>query len=159
MIKNLLKLGIISALLSVLLATTLLLQSCLPDKADITQWQLVTDCDLHIESCRATNGDQSLEISIVPKPIPVARTLGVEVMMENLTAERMQIDISGINMYMGFNRVPLSETEPNLWQGSSMLAFCTLDEMEWQVTVILHHADNTQTQIPFSLITTNSRRP
>lgn len=156
--KSLLKYAIIGSFL----LASLSLQGCLTDKNTNTiQWPLLTDCDLHLEACTATKEEQSLQLSIVPKPIPVARSLGVEIIMENLSADKVELDISGLNMYMGFNRVSLSQTQPNLWQGSSMLAFCTLDKMEWQITVILHHTDpetqiKSQTQIPFSLITTNS---
>ncbi len=147
-----------------LFLASLSLLGCQADNnANITQWPLVTDCDLHYEACTSHNAEQSLQLSITPRPIPVARTLEVEVILENIVADKIEIDISGLNMYMGFNRIFISETEPNLWQGKSMLAFCTLDKMEWQVTVILHHKDqeqgeSKQTQIPFSLITTNSRR-
>lgn len=144
-----------ASIIAVALGLTIGLSGCSQDEGAVTQWQMVTDCDLHTASCTAKNGDQSVSLTINPHPIPIARPLGIEVNINNLQADKIELDISGLNMYMGFNRVPLKSTKPNYWIGTSMLAFCTTEKMEWQVTLILHHQDK-QTQIPFSLITTNS---
>jgi hypothetical protein len=56
-------------------------------------------------------------------------------------------------MYMGYNRVNLTQTAPNEWQGKSILSFCTIDEMQWQLTLLIDLADGRQVQAPFPLIT------
>ena len=128
------------------------LSGCSQDQGEVTQWNMITDCDLHSSSCTAVNNNQSVTLTINPHPIPIARPLGLEVTVKNIQTDKIELDISGQNMYMGYNRVPLKSTKPNYWIGTSMLAFCTTSEMHWQVTLILHQK-NKQIQIPFSLTT------
>lgn len=121
---------------------------------EVEQWQLVKGCDLHTETCEASHGDSKLSLKISPHPIPIARPLGIEVDLHNLNPSKVQLDISGINMYMGYNRVDLTSTKPGHWVGTSMLAFCTAETMQWQITLMLEE-NGKQIQVPFYLETSN----
>ena len=125
-------------------------------QANITQWPTDQTCNLHTENCVAQMGDAKVALKISPHPIPIARPLGIEVVLENLKAEKVELDISGINMYMGYNRVSLTPTGASgRYIGTSMLAFCTNETMQWQITLMIHQADGTQIQIPYNLETRN----
>lgn len=122
---------------------------------NITQWPLMKECDLHHQTCVATVGDAQVSLKISPHPIPIAKPLGIEVSLKNLAAHKIELDISGVNMYMGYNRVTLTSTKPDYFVGTSMLAFCTTQKMQWQITLMIHLPEGKQIQIPFHLETTN----
>lgn len=129
-------------------------------QANITQWPSDQNCNLHAENCVVQQGDATVSLKIRPHPIPIARPLGIEVTLENLSAEKIELDISGVNMYMGYNRVQLtpadqSGNQPGRYVGTSMLAFCTNETMQWQITLMIHQADGSQIQIPYPLETRN----
>lgn len=129
------------------------------EESSIVQWKSDNSCDLHTNICVVKHGDASVTLKIAPNPIPIARPLKVEALIENIPAEKVELDISGVNMYMGYNRVELKPTGKAgakvLYKGNSMLAFCTVKEMVWQITVMIHQADGTQIQIPHTLVTVN----
>jgi hypothetical protein len=79
--------------------------------------------------------------------------LKINVSLQNIAAKSVALDISGLNMYMGYNRVALKQVKPGLWQGQSMLAFCTNQAMEWQLSVLITTEADKQLQIPFYLET------
>lgn len=149
--------AIIMRMRTLLLSLFLLLAAC-GQQTKITTWPLVKDCNLHQQACTATQGNQSVTLDIHPKPISVAKPLKVSVTLQNLPAKRVELDISGINMYMGYNRVSLDPVGENRWQGDSMLAFCTNDAMEWQVSVLVTQSDGKVIQFPFYLKTERDKR-
>jgi len=137
---------------------TALLSGCepAPSNPQTETWPLVKHCNLHQQACTTQYQGKSLTLNITPKPIPVAKTLQVQVTLNKpLTAKSLQIDISGHNMYMGYNRVSLQKTQPQHWQGHTMLAFCTTEKMQWILTLILETPDGQQIKIPFFLETQN----
>ncbi|MBN2646641.1 MAG: hypothetical protein JXR44_02525 [Thiotrichales bacterium] len=122
--------------------------------APVEQWPLVDNCNLHQGPCSSEYQGAKVTLRMDPQPIPIARPLGVQVDLEQLNPHQMQLDISGINMYMGYNRVTLTSTKPHHWVGTSMLAFCTAETMQWQLTLMLEE-NGKQIQIPFLLETSN----
>jgi len=141
-----------------LFITALLLQGCSKtDDSNITQWPISNTCDLHNSACESKMGDAVVSLKISPHPIPIARPLGIEVHVKDLDVQSMELDISGVNMYMGYNRVELTKINKNRFVGTSMLAFCTNAKMDWQITLMIHQKDGTQIQIPYSLVTVNRR--
>lgn len=124
--------------------------------AHILNWPPSENCQLHSGECRLKYGDESIELTISPnQPIPVARLLDISVKTENLAIEKAEFDIAGLNMYMGYNRTPLTpETDKKQrFHGKAMLAFCTNDVMKWQMTVILYLKDGQEIHAPFLLTT------
>lgn len=138
------------------LVSLLLLSAC-QTSDDITSWPIVDDCDLHQQTCQAQQGDARASLSLQPQPIPIAKPFKIDVQLEQIAAEKVELDISGLNMYMGYNRVTLTPdpSQPGRYQGTSMLAFCTNEIMEWQVSILLQLADGTRLHIPFILETRN----
>ncbi|GKT13035.1 MAG: hypothetical protein ISEC1_P2029 [Thiomicrorhabdus sp.] len=124
-----------------------------PDEK-IALWPMKEECDLHYEACTSKMGDSTVSLKISPDPIPVAKPLGIELKLTNLEAEKIELDISGANMYMGYNRVTLTPTgEPGRYVGTSMLAFCTTSKMQWKVTLIIHQKNHTKIHIPYMVVT------
>lgn len=124
-----------------------------PPQSKAETWPLVKQCNLHQQACTAEHNGQKVTLDIAPKPIPVANPLKVSVTLDNLTAQALQIDINGHNMYMGYNRLPLEKVDEHHWRGSTMLAFCTNAKMEWIITLIIDKPDGHQLRIPFYLET------
>jgi len=121
-----------------------------------TQWSLNTQCDLHHQTCTRHQDNQTVSLEITPHPIVVARPLGVQVALKNIHAQSVSLDISGTNMYMGFNRVKLmrrNTQHPHQWIGTTMLAFCTNNEMDWQITLLITQKNGHQIQVPYFLKT------
>lgn len=139
-----------------LVFVSFLLVACKNDN-QVEAWDLVSSqtCDLHKESCSAGRGVVSLELDLGTKPVPIAKNFVATVNLAGIKPEKVELDITGVNMYMGFNRVTLKEVGEGVYQGSSMLAFCTNEKMIWQVGVLLHLEDGTKQLVPFELITTN----
>ena len=131
------------------------LSGCEQSPPENTQlWAMSETCNLHQETCTSELEGRSVSLKISPHPIPIARPLGIEVSLDNIEAEKVELDISGMNMYMGYNRVPLTATkQPGHYIGTSMLAFCTNKKMEWQITLMIHQKDGSQIQIPYRLDT------
>jgi hypothetical protein len=133
----------------------LLLSACQSDTQDDI-WPMVKDCDLHHQACLSKQGDAQAILSITPHPIPIAKPLDIEVELQGLEAEKVELDISGLNMYMGYNRVTLeSQADSGHYKGRSMLAFCTNEVMLWQVSLLVHRKDGEVLQIPYQLETRN----
>lgn len=121
-----------------------------------TKAQILTmpsQCQLHTGDCIIEQDGIRIGLSITPQPIPIAKSLSVSAEIEGVEAAKVQLDINGSNMYMGYNRVSLAHTEDNLWQGKSILSFCTIDEMQWQLTLLIDLVDGRQIQAPFPLVT------
>lgn len=139
-----------------LLLAAIGLSACQSD-LDGEIWPLVENCDLHQQTCQAEQGAATVSLNITPQPIPIAKPLQINAVLKGLTAEKLELDISGINMYMGYNRVQLhaDSEQTGHYKGSSMLAFCTNEVMQWQLTLLAHQADGSVIQIPFKLETRN----
>lgn len=110
-------------------------------------------CQLHKDACTTDFGDIHITLTPHTHPIPIAKGIDFTATLENLSAKRVQLDINGRNMYMGYNRIDLKQQDTQHWTGKSLLAFCTIDAMQWQLTLIIDAEDGTQWQVPFPLTT------
>lgn len=131
------------------------LTACEQNLSSENAWPIVQNCDLHQQACVAKHENSSAKLDISPKPLAIAKPLAVKVELENIEAEKLELDISGINMYMGYNRVSLQPQGAGKFSGQTMMAFCTNEVMEWQFTLIAHQADGEPILIPFYLETRN----
>lgn len=155
MLKHYLKLAFAWLMPFIFSFSLISLSGC--DSQDPTQvWSLVEDCDLHQQACISDHGDAQVELSITPRPLAIAKPLDVQVTLHNLAAEQVDLDISGLNMYMGYNRVALQPSaQAGQFKGRTMLAFCTNEIMLWQVTLLVTQPNGELIQIPFKLETRN----
>lgn len=131
------------------------------DDDDLAQrWTPNPSCQLHHGLCslehKTQQTVQKITLSISPNnPIPVAHLLNAQVTLQNINASMVQIDITGINMYMGYNRTTLiaSPDKPNVYTGKIMLAFCTSDKMDWDISVLVMPPKGKLIKAPFLLST------
>lgn len=109
-------------------------------------------CDLHRAACTARLPDgSSMELSILPRPIPLLATLQVEVRLASLAAERAEFDLAGAEMAMAPNRTQLVRAAPGIYRGTTTLPVCVTGKMKWQATVILE-TESRRIAIPFSFV-------
>ncbi len=110
-------------------------------------------CQLHEHACSNEYQTINIILDITPKPVPIAKQLNVTAKINGTIPTQVQLDINGSNMYMGYNRITLKPQAEGNWSGKSLLAFCTTDTMQWQLTLLIDLPDGTQIQAPFLLTT------
>jgi len=95
-------------------------------------------CDLHRRACVARLPDGGrIELSITPRPIPMLEALQVEVKITGLDADKVEVDLAGVDMNMGFNRPELTATGAGVFRGEAALPVCVTGKMAWAATVIV----------------------
>lgn len=106
-------------------------------------------CDLHRQACAARLPDGGrMELSILPRPIPLVTTLQVEVKTMGYAADRVAVDFAGVDMNMGLNRPQLAMTGAGTFRGEAALPVCVTGNMQWQATVIVE-SGRSRVAIPF----------
>lgn len=126
----------ILALMGVVAAGYLFSDLLLP-KADVTA-TAAPGCDLQRGPCRAElPGGASIELTIMPRPIPLAAPLGLEVAVSGLEADKVEVDFAGVSMNMGYNRPLLAPTGNGRHAAEATLPVCVTGEMEWAATVLV----------------------
>ncbi|MCG6861151.1 MAG: hypothetical protein LJE70_07745 [Chromatiaceae bacterium] len=97
------------------------------------------DCDLRKGPCEAVfpNG-ATVAFEMTPRHIPAVQPLELSVRTEGIDARSVAVDFSGVDMYMGFNRMPLDPVGPDSFTGSGMLPVCVRARMTWEAKVLLH---------------------
>ncbi|MBK8746044.1 hypothetical protein [Propionivibrio sp.] len=109
----------------------------------------VTDCDLNKQSCSVgIPAGGRIELNISPHPIPVSKPLHVSARIAGFSANRIEIDLSGENMNMGYNRWPLIHDGNDAYLGDATLPVCITGRMIWRATLIVE-TDRQRMAIPF----------
>ncbi len=95
-------------------------------------------CDLQAGPCSsAIPGGGRVQLSITPHPVPLLRPLQISVAVEGLDARMVEVDFSGVEMNMGYNRHVLSAQGDGTFSGESTLAACISGRMAWQASVMI----------------------
>ena len=111
------------------------------------------DCDLRAGPCVSPLPDGGrVRLAIEPRSIPVVKPLQFRVEITGLEADRVEIDFSGVDMNMGFNRSALEKQQKGVFTGKGMLPVCVRDAMEWEAKVLLH-TDQGLVSAPYRFIT------
>jgi len=96
-------------------------------------------CDLNTGACTAqlpAGGTITLEVA--PRPVPVVTPLDIRVQLQDIAPLAVEVDFSGVDMDMGFNRFALEpDEERNRYQGRGTLPVCVRDRMLWEATVLV----------------------
>ncbi|ADC61469.1 hypothetical protein [Allochromatium vinosum] len=98
-------------------------------------------CDLRAGPCESRFGGGRVRFGIEPRTLPVAAPLRLEVELSGLTAEAVEVDFVGVEMYMGFNRVALESLGEGRYAGHGMIPVCTSERMTWEARVLIHTPD------------------
>lgn len=115
--------------------------------------ELDPDCDLRAGPCVSPLPDGgSVSLAIEPRSIPVVKPLQFHVQVDGLEVKRVEIDFSGVDMNMGFNRPALEKKTLGVYVGKGMLPVCVRDAMEWEAKVLLH-TDQGLVSAPYRFIT------
>lgn len=95
-------------------------------------------CDLRAGPC-ITRLDKysSVSFAIEPREIPLVKPLQLQVNLSDLDATQVEVDFSGVDMNMGFNRFRLERTGDGVFRGNGMLPICVRDAMEWEAKVLI----------------------
>lgn len=113
-------------------------------------------CDLTKGACTTRlEGGGSIQFSITPKSIPVIEPLSLQVNISGLNVVSAEVDFSGTDMYMGFNRAKLKASGKGEFKGEGRIPVCVTDSMEWEAKVMLHTADGLYV-VPYRFITVKS---
>jgi len=112
----------------------------------------VGGCDLHQGPCRAVLSGKDggfMELSIEPRPIPVVKPLSVTVTFSGIEARKVEIDLAGRDMNMGYNRPPLMAESPGRFIGGATLPVCVTGKMAWKATVLVETDQGQRIVAPF----------
>jgi hypothetical protein len=82
----------------------------------------------------------------------VVQPLQLQVELTGLEAKRVQVDFSGVDMNMGFNRPNLEHQGGGRFAGEARLPVCVRDAMEWEARVLIQ-TDAGLISAPFRFIT------
>ena len=116
--------------------------------ADVTV-QPDAACDLHRVACEvALPGGGKMTLRMQPQPIPMVKPFQVEVKLDGVSASRVEVDFSGVDMNMGLNRVELSARSAAIYVAEATLPVCITGQMDWQATVLLETAGQ-RIAVPF----------
>ncbi len=96
-------------------------------------------CDLQAGPCSvALPGGGELSFTIEPRPIPVLRPIRLEARLSGASASSVEVDFSGVDMKMGFNRPALQSAGAGRFSGEATLPICTTDSMAWRATLLVN---------------------
>ncbi len=96
------------------------------------------DCDLRAGPCISSLGGESrVSFSIEPKEIPLVKPLQLRVDLQGVQASSVEVDFSGVDMDMGFNRVKLEPVAEGAFAAKGILPVCVRDAMEWEAKVLI----------------------
>ena len=119
----------------------------------VAEAPLDTECQLQDGACTARLPEGGrLTFSIRPRPVYAMQELELEARPEKLEVYDMEVDFSGVDMNMGFNRFPLERDGPGRFAGNAVLPVCIRDRMLWDVTVFVR-TDQGRVAFPFRLQT------
>lgn len=122
--------------LMALIATALWFAPAL--RPDVSIRAPLTACDLAANPCEAElPGGARIRLAVTPRPIPVMERIRLAVDLQGVAAERVEVDFSGVDMNMGFNRFVLLGQGDGPYVGEGVLPVCTRNRMEWEATVLV----------------------
>lgn len=129
--------ALIGALLGALAATALVkLMVLAPPKPLVMP--LDAACSLSRASCRAAlPGGGSLEFTLGPRPTPPLKPLALDIRIIGSRARALEVDFTGVDVPMAFNRAHLAPQSEGAYSGQARLPVCTSGRMEWRATVLL----------------------
>lgn len=106
-------------------------------KADVTV-QPDPVCNLQRESCSVSlPAGGTLELSMGQHPIPMVKPFSLQVKASGFTPDRVEIDLAGVDMNMGYNRQELKSIGEGRFETEMTLPVCITGQMDWQATVLV----------------------
>jgi hypothetical protein len=95
-------------------------------------------CDVQQGACTAViEGIGPVTLTIAPRPIPLVEPLSFKVEAAIPGVRAAEIDFSGVDMNMGYNRFHLKTVAEGRYEGEGMLPVCVRSRMSWEAKVLL----------------------
>lgn len=95
-------------------------------------------CDLRQGSCVSSiEPDIRISFSIEPREIPLVKPLKLQVQVNGVDADKVEVDFTGVDMNMGYNRVVMQQLESGRYEADGMIPVCVRDSMEWEAKVLI----------------------
>ena len=140
-------LAMVALLIGIAVAGHLASPLLLP-KADVTA-SPEPGCNLQQRACGALlPGGGRIELSIMPRPIPILTPLQVEATVTGLRVSRVDVDFAGETMNMGYNRISLAPAGKARHAGEASLPVCVSGGMNWVITVLIE-TDRQRIAVPY----------
>ena len=149
-----------TAILLAMLLAGAIAQKLLPalDKTVAVTLPLDKNCDLQHGVCSSSlPGGGRVSFSIEPRPIPVLRPIKLIVTLQGAEAKQVEVDFTGVNMKMGYNRPLLRATGGGRFDGETTLPICSVNSMAWRASVLLETGGKL-VAVPFEFVTSRSQR-
>lgn len=110
-------------------------------------------CDLNQQACGAepASGGQ-VRLDLQPRPMPSLQPLEVSLELTGQDPDWVELDLAGVDMYMGFNRSRLERVGPGRYRGEAVLPVCASEAMTWAATV-LPEGDAERGEVQFRFVT------
>lgn len=109
-------------------------------------------CDLQQSRCTAALPGGTAELEFLTRPIPLARPFQVVLDTRGVDALKVELDVSGMEMDMGYNRIPLNPVGQGRYTAEVIIPVCIMGKMTWRATAIIHTRGQ-RLSIPYEFIT------
>jgi hypothetical protein len=117
----------------------------------------LSSCDLQQGPCSAViQGVGAVTLTIAPRPIPLVEPLELKVETAVAGVREVDVDFSGVDMNMGYNRFRLKAADAGRHEGAGMLPVCVRNRMTWEAKVMLA-TDSVMYVVPFRFDTVARR--
>ncbi|WP_019595155.1 hypothetical protein [Thioalkalivibrio sp. ALM2T] len=120
------------------------------------------ECDLNVAACTATHpAGGTLTLEIAPRPVPMLQPLALTLDLDATARthlghpEALELDLAGVEMYMGFQRPRLEHAGDGRYTGETTLPICTTEAMTWAATV-MPAGDPDAARVQFRFVTRRS---
>lgn len=124
-------------------------------KADITV-QPDPVCNLQREACSvALPSGGNVTLTMGTRPVPLVKPFEVQVAISGFSPARVEVDFSGIEMNMGYNRPELAARGTGSYAAEVTLPVCITGSMDWQATVLIETGSE-RVAIPYRFTTGES---
>ena len=147
-----------TALLLALLLAGAIAQKLLPTLDQTVAVTLPLDkiCDLQRGACTSSlPGGGSVTFAIEPRPIPVLRPIKLIVTMQGVKAAKAEVDFTGVDMKMGYNRPLLQAAGAGRFEGETTLPICSVNSMTWRASVLVETGGK-RVAVPFEFVTSRN---
>lgn len=111
-----------------------------------------SDCDLNLRDCKAgLPSGESISVHIDPRPAMALQPLSLELRFSRQDPQWLEVDLAGVEMFMGHHRIRLDRTETGVYRGDLLLPVCASEAMTWSATV-LPEGDTERAEFQFQLV-------
>lgn len=98
----------------------------------------LSSCDVQQGPCTTLiEGGGPVTLTIAPRPIPLVEPLSLQVETPLAGIRTVEVDFSGVDMNMGYNRFRLKAVADGRYEGEGMLPVCVRSRMTWEAKVML----------------------